>query len=524
MTGTAARGVLAIAILVGGSATRAADPGTPAEKIAAGIRRAGFQRVVVLPLVIEEDLGAEQIARHNGGAAPAAPSSSAALLSASFHSRLLPERMEMALAEAAAGDFSLVPCATLLAALERGGRAPGSRGIGEAEVAGLVAGQGTNAEGLVVGSLKTRFGEAAGPQGQVLGFSLEDVAWKLVDLRDSTIRAAASTTAFTSLADAVYRGRSAEFFRWDGERLRVLFAFGQHQKERIPLAPSDGNDLSARLEANDHINPIINPNCPYKVRFEFDGKPRALTIPVDRNPSKIVGGPSKTFADWGGHVFLPIEPGETPVIKLTNDGAKRVMVALFVDGVNVLGKRRELPDERCATWVLDAKKEGTFRGWYTGPRGEEQVEPFVLEPWQRSIAGKLGLERDADQAQAITIVVFTEGWPDREKLAFFDRDWTQSLFWDGGRRQLVVKEGVLSPGGFGAAPDVFGMGGLAPQPGKLAWVKGQPQGTILAAMTVWYGPQGEMRRIMERRLKGIVGFGGPWVAVTTVPPSAAGAR
>lgn len=45
MTGTAARGVLAIAILVGGSATTAADPGTPAEKIAAGIRVAAWRAV-----------------------------------------------------------------------------------------------------------------------------------------------------------------------------------------------------------------------------------------------------------------------------------------------------------------------------------------------------------------------------------------------------------------------------------------------------------------------------------------------
>ena len=75
----------------------------------------------------------------------------------------------------------------------------------------------------------------------------------------------------------------------------------------------------------------------------------------------------------------------------------------------------------------------------------------------------------------------------------------------------------MPAGSAGAAANIFGMGGLKPEPGQLQWVKGQPQGTILAAMTVWYGPQGDIPCVMARRLKGIVGFNGSWPAAKSQP-------
>ena len=92
---------------------------------------------------------------------------------------------------------------------------------------------------------------------------------------------------------------------------------------------------------------------------------RPVLIAIDdddgRKPPPERGG-----AAWGGHAFLPVEPGETPVITVRNTTGKRAMVAVLVDGVNILGKRRELPDEHCRAWVIDPGVRAKFRGWYSG--------------------------------------------------------------------------------------------------------------------------------------------------------------
>ncbi|MFN9916065.1 MAG: hypothetical protein ACK53L_25975, partial [Pirellulaceae bacterium] len=66
---------------------------------------------------------------------------------------------------------------------------------------------------------------------------------------------------------------------------------------------------------------------------------------------------TKTFA--GPEILSPVvinlEPGDEPTIRVANTSAQQVMVAVFVDGVNVLGKVREIPDESCRAWVLDQK-------------------------------------------------------------------------------------------------------------------------------------------------------------------------
>lgn len=506
-----------------------------AGKLADGIRKAGFTRVAVMPLAFEEDLRRQQkedVDRRNAGGSilqrRAAGSRRVRIdgaredqgdgptASASLHARLLTEQMESLLAEAAGGDFRVMPSAPVLDRLrEKPAQVAALAPTGESLAEPIRAAG--DVEAVVVGTLRDRFEEADNGGAAILTFEMLDVAWKLVGLDDNSIRAAANATRFVSLADEVYRGRSGEFFRWEGDRLKVLQSVPPADRAKIPLAPGDSIDLHAPPGFNRDLNPLFNPSCPYKVRYLVEGKARPLTIAVDEKPSQRFRAPSQTMANWGGHAYLAVEPGESVEVRVKNTTSKRARVAVFVDGVNILGKRRELPDERCGAWVLEKGVEANFRGWYSGGKDSTLLERFVLGRWEDSVAGQLDLEADARESQLITVVVFSEGWPERAKLSFFERMWSQHHWWDPGTGRIVVSEKLEPPGSLGAAPSLFGMAGLKPEAAKIQWVAADNPGTILAAMSVGYGPQTQASLRMGRRLDGIVGFNGNWKLVTTPP-------
>ena len=128
-----------------------------AGKLADGIRKAGFTRVAVMPLAFEEDLRRQQkedVDRRNGGGDAlqrrAAGSRRVRIdgaredqgdgptASASLHARLLTEQMESLLAEAAGGDFRVMPSAPVLDRLREKPAQVAARGWRQQPPAGLV--------------------------------------------------------------------------------------------------------------------------------------------------------------------------------------------------------------------------------------------------------------------------------------------------------------------------------------------------------------------------------------------------
>lgn len=517
MIGRPAPSLILVALLI---LTAAPVPAQPAEdvkpaaaKLAEAIRKAGLGSVGVLPVVFEEDRPVD------GAAAPVARGSDdrpANKASASPHARLLVERMEIFLAEAAGGDFRVVPSRRILERIEREPEKAAALASSGDRLGAPLRALGEGVEGVVVGHLvHGRKEDPDADGGLVRTDEILDVAWKLVDLADGSIRGAATDTRRASLADAVYRGQSGEFFRWEGDRLKVLHHPAGDRPARFPLGPGEPERSHLPDGVNRDLNPLLNPNCPYKVGFTVDDVERPVLIAIDD-----VGGqtppPERIGAAWGGHAFLPVEPGETPVITVRNTTGKRAMVAVLVDGVNILGKARELPDERCRAWVIDPGVRAKFRGWYSGEEKATLLEKFVVTSWEDTIAGRLGLPADAAQSQLITVVVFHEGWPTTGTMSFFPKRWEQAHWWDPRQGRIGVWEGIPEQTGTGSRQR-FGLGGLKPEPVQLQWVPAKTPGTILAAMTVLYGPRTEAQMRMEHRLGTSPGAPRRWTLVETLP-------
>ncbi|MFN6127536.1 MAG: hypothetical protein ACK494_01390 [Planctomycetota bacterium] len=464
-----------------------------ASELADKLRKLGVKKVAVLPLAFVEDRAAEQVARtrnqvnaKSGGAIPGT------VLSASMNSLRVAEEMQRYLSEAGRGDFGLVPAEDLFERLSTEKLKLRDVTPTSKDLIKIVNPAG-DIEALVVNTLRNFHDEIQGGVGNVLlGPEQNAYEWSLLSCSDRTILASRSVAPkYVSLAEAVYGGLSVEYFRYQNGRLTSLLAHQQNERKDLPLLPSDPEALYNKdYIFTSRVHPLLNPNCPFKVDFLVNDR----VLPVLVAETKTFAGPEILSP-----VVINLEPGDEPTIRVANTSAQQVMVAVFVDGVNVLGKVREIPDESCRAWVLDQKKTAKFKSWWTG----DQVTPveesgFVIEEWRQSVAGKLGLSSDADSARSITIVFFTVGTPKREDIQFFPRHWLQRASLSTDRKRMMVAEQLEPPGSVGAAPNMFGMGAKAPKPGQLNWVQGATVGTILASMQVRYCPSSETKATFQQ--------------------------
>jgi hypothetical protein len=179
-----------------------------------------------------------------------------------------------------------------------------------------------------------------------------------------------------------------------------------------------------------------------------------------------------------------------------------VIVAVFIDGINILGKKREIPNEACHAWVLEPNQKMAFKSWWN-IENKKQVEEerFVIQDWAESVAGKMGMRGDADSSRAITVVFYTDDFADRNSLAFFERAWLQRWDLTSNRPNYRVTERLVDPNNLGAAPNMFGMGAKKAVPSQLRWVSDAKVGTMLASMTVWYCPSADTKRMFTQLLE-----------------------
>lgn len=459
-----------------------------ASELANKLRKLGVKKVAVLPLAFVEDETAAKTAQFRAGAAPNANVAPVRpLLSASADSLRVAEQMQDYLAEAGQGDFGVVPSQDLFERLSQAELDSTSITSTSKELFKIVNPD-DNIGAIVVGTIQ-KVREMGGPEQCTY-------KWKILDSSDRTILLSKSEeTRFTSLAEAVYNGQSAEYFRYQNGKLTCLFDFGAEQRNKIPLKPSDPNALYKK-----GFHPLLNPNCPFKVDFLVNDRVLPIHIATIREARA-----QESILD---DAVINLEPGDEPIVRVTNSLAQRVMVAVFVDGVNILGKKRELPDETIHAWVLESKQTARFKSWWTGDYGKpvEEAE-FVIEKWNDTVAGKMGLRGDAEASRAFTIVFFTEGFPKRQDIQFFPRYWYQQASLSNDRKRVFVAEQMERPGMAGAAADMFGMGAKAPKPGQLNWVQGVTVGTMLASMHVHYCPKSETKATFQR----IIPLNRPWL-------------
>jgi hypothetical protein len=467
-----------------------------ANDLADKLRKLNVKKVAVLPITFVEDKSAIQLEQSRN---PNRPGNAIAntTLSGSGNSLRVAEEMQRFLAEASMGDFGVVPSDVLFERIELSGLKPTD--FSPSDTKNLI--KAINSEGdidaVVVNTLRTFHLELPAQNGSsFLGPKQNSHEWSLLSCSDRTILAAKlDEPKFVSLAEAVYDGLSVEYFRYQNGKLTSLLAYSKNEINNLPLLPSDPMELFDKdflLESPHRVHPILNSNCPFRVDFLINERSLPLLV-----------AESKDFFSGASYspVMINLEPGEEPSIRIENKSSQQVMVAVFIDGINILGKARQLPDESCRAWLLDQKKTTLFDSWWTGDQNTPvQQSRFVIEDWRESVAGKLGLSGDSASSRAITIVFFTVGFPKRQDIQFFPRHWLQRTSLSSDRNRIFVKEEMEAPGNAGAAPIMFGMGEKAPKPGQLDWVQGATVGTILASMQVRYCPGSETEATFQKIL------------------------
>jgi len=474
-----------------------------AARLAATLRKSGLKKVAVVPLAFVIDQSAEQKDRVFIKRDEEAPMSVARpALSGSRDSLLVAEQMQRCLSEAGEGELALVPSEDLFERLSKANKRTSELTPTGKELAGIVNPEG-DIEAIVVGTVRKFHKEFVSPAngGKFLEPEQKSYEWSLIKLSDRTILDSKSIdSGYISLADAVYNGLSAEYFRYQSNgRLQCLLAYRQQDRKDLPLRPSDPEVLFDKdYSLNSAVHPLINPYCPFKVQFLVSD--RVLPVYVATADSFFNRQtPKKSIFNC---TLVNLEPGEDPVIRVSNTCSQRVMVAVFVDGVNILGKARELPDESCRAWVLDPNKKAEFKSWWTGDSSSPvQEEAFIIDAWEDSVAGRMGLPADSSSARAITIVFFTDGIPQRQYVQFFERRWIQEAFLpNASSNRVTVTEEMEPVGSAGAASSAFGFGAKPPKPGQLEWIQGARVGTILASMQVLYCPSSETKATLERHI------------------------
>lgn len=334
-------------------------------------------------------------------------------------------------------------------------------------------------DAIVVGKLQTDWTESrdAGPSSTL------QVECKLLETRTGNVQSDKRERRTLTLADEVYSGKSIEVLRPSEEGflpIGLRDEFTRDSTLEIPLSPRS----SAAYYDFHRPHPLANPKCPFRVKVLVNNEVRAF---VDRPRMD--------------DVYVPIEPGESFVVNVENTLDRRVRVAVFVDGFNIRGKRRELPDEHCHAWVLAAHRQGNFRGFYDETTPTPTVSPFVMVPIEDSVAIREGFTQHLGQ---ITVVVFHWGWPGPDNMVRPSDAYNQYVYsvirtWNAAQQMWEYKEQWSEIKAVGREGDSspFAVGWTTTEPAPLEYHKVQP-GPILAAITFRYATQSEIDRLIPQ--------------------------
>lgn len=329
------------------------------------------------------------------------------------------------------------------------------------ELAGKVGGL----DAIVVGSLKS-------------GVSSEKIqlACRLLEIDTGNVQADQHMQRRRTLADEIYAGKSLEVMRpTDNGFLPIGVSrdFTLEPSEPIPLSPR----TSAQYFNFDQPHPLPNPNCPYR-----------LSVWVNEEIRPFV------FCPQLNDVYVPIEPGETFRIEVQNTLDLDVRVVVFVDGVNIRGKRRELPDENCSAWLLEAGRTGRFRGFYAEGEATATLTPFVMAPLEDSVAMQQGF---TDHLGQITVVILNSGWPrQRQIIRRQGENYFVGRTWNEAEKRWEYSEGWGAIAGAQLEGSRFAVGEGEPEPVRLRY-HNVVRGPVLAALTIRYATQSEIDRLLS---------------------------
>jgi hypothetical protein len=254
------------------------------------------------------------------------------------------------------------------------------------------------------------------------------------------------------LSDAAYMGESWELRRWSKDGSKLL---------NVGLEDSGASPKSALFGTGPRMEQR-------QYRWIDRSKPHPLTAD-SRFPAAIdiiLKGELRPLQTAGQNQYVTLEANEEPVIKVSNRGPKDVYSLVFVDGLNVMGKKPEHPGEVISKdrhRLVKAGEHFTFEGWYI-PKSANNwtVETFKLTDERDSVAAKAGT---VERVGMITVLFYTVGW-----------------------------QGVVPGDRFIESGGRLGFGSGRKRPVKLDVSTADAPGLLLSAVTIRYGRNSETDR------------------------------
>ena len=261
------------------------------------------------------------------------------------------EKVEGRLVKASQGAYEVIERRRLNAVLEEG--KVQVSGLTDEQTSQQLLGKIKGLDGLVVGSL-TRIGRRLSITGKIV-----------------------------RLPDAGIVGSESVEIPLDPD---LLTLFGENVSVPVPgggerVKPGDMVDAAVR-PVRERPVPELDPNCPYGLEVLVDGR-------------------AKPLHQKGGSLFIPASKGEVFQIRLSNRSGTSVGVALFIDGLNSIGQKRELPST-ARKWVLSPGQTAIVPGWQMDLTHARQ---FVFVGLEESLAAR---QRFTDQIGLITAAFYPE--------------------------------------------------------------------------------------------------------------------
>jgi len=435
--------------------------------LAAAILSKGYQRVGVLPQFIGRTPAGEETLQ--GATGP--------------HARLFAEKVEEALVAQAGGRFQVIEGRQMKEAFQ--GLA--MEDLGKPEALRACAERVGGMDALVVGIVTDQRHSTEGPPAM-------DLTCRLIDLASSSLVDVRRESLHLSLAGAAYMGESFELRRWQtGQLINVGLTRDVGSRAFINADYNPAAGLNPNHIRRDRPHPLLDPSFPFPMQVFVQDQPR---------PAQRIGD----------RMYVALEPGETYYVRVDNRSNQPVFIALFVDGINILGKKREHPG-KCRYWRIGPAPDfARFRGWYSGTGSTLVEEEFTITPAEDTVAGRSGF---FEALGMITAVIYTVGTPPQQQPQVASVPRQQQPAWGGQTpwqpkasrptgprlgsppRATAPAPRLGAPsGGPGAAPGAtFGTGAGERREVRVEQSQGGEPGLILAAVTIYYRTASQLQQL-----------------------------